>query len=165
MISSFQLRPLAMDVAGYGTKVFLMLAGLAACVAPQPQPVATGCPVGMTATECTAFRRQQFLADKGCAAGEAAEHCEARQRQQFQASVPALKRSAPAAAQRFPEILAQLSVGGMSSVEQAVVKRCKQQAEAVYNMAVAIHAPGSYQPDIVATGRLRDCMIADAPGR
>jgi hypothetical protein len=141
-----------------------LLAGLVAC-APQPQKIATGCPAGMATQDCDAFRRQQFLIDKGCAAGETVEQCEARQRQEFSSSVAGSPPSTTATAERFPEILARLSVAGMSPAEQVVVKRCKQQAEAVYDMAVAVHAPGSYQPDMIATRRLRDCMIANAPGR
>ena len=150
-------------------RMVLAALGLAACAAPQPTVVnagVKGCPAGMMEQECNAFRRHQFLVDKGCTAGETPEQCEARQRQRFQSSLPAEDTERPKrSAQRFPEILHELSATGMSPAEQVVVKRCKQQAEAVYNIAVAVHPIGSYQPDMVATARLRDCLIADAPSR
>ena len=81
------------------------------------------------------------------------------------AAVARAPQAGQADAQRFPKILARLTDEGMSPAEKVVVKQCKQQAEALYNTSVAAYPPGSYQPDMIAIGRLRDCMIANAPDR
>jgi|ERR1043165_1570536 hypothetical protein len=60
----------------------------------------------------------------------------------------------------FEAAIAGMDFRGMTPAEKKGTRRCMDQAERVYNIALATHRVGSYDPDLIALERLINCMSA-----